>query len=58
MATAKDIATKALKLPTDFQLENINYSKGELLIESFDPYPDWDLVYIFENKASNEKIIL
>lgn len=58
ITTAKDIARKALNLPADFQLENINYSKGQLLIESFDPYPDLDLVYIFENKTAGEKTVI
>ncbi|MEO8087539.1 MAG: DUF6367 family protein [Bacteroidota bacterium] len=56
---AREIARKALGLPANAKLENLNNkSEGQLLLESIDYLPQSTSAFIFKFVNSNEKQIL
>jgi hypothetical protein len=59
MEKAKEIARKALGLPSDTLLENVNNkSNGELLLESVEYLPTKSSIFVFEVIKENKKQIL
>jgi hypothetical protein len=59
MEKAKEIARKALCLPSDTVLENVvNKSNGELLLESIECLPTKSSIFIFEVVKGNRKQLL
>ena len=60
METAKNIAKRALGLPPETQLENVeNKSSGKLLLESIEYLPANTSIFIFEynNSKSRRKVL-
>lgn len=59
METAKRIARKALGLPNDCKLENINRkNEGELILESVEYLPSKTSIFIFRVIKGNEKRLI